>query len=132
MSQIYYQAADGSFHPWIAANGVAVVSPEQLANERNVGTANQYGVAIPECNMTLIAAGVTDSAVSSGVPAILLGIIMHTSQTGALTIKDGATTICSVTPGANVHTDFHGGRCETSLVITTAASAACTVLWRPI
>jgi len=111
---------------------VALVSiGDALANERNAGTSNQYGVGVDECNIKRVTANLTDDAVSSGSPALLFGLIMESGQTGAVTIKDGTTTVITLAPGANGHIDFKGAKFNTNLTVTTAASATCVLLWRP-
>ena len=108
-----------------------VEQSKALAHERNVGTGNEYGVGVDECNISHIAASQTDDATSAGAPALCYGIIMETGQTGAVTIKDGTTTVLSITPGANAFIDLRGAKFNNSLVVTTAASASCCLLWRP-
>lgn len=102
-----------------------------LAHERNPGTSNAFGVCVGEWNITHIAASQTDVAVSSGAPALLKAVIMDTGQSGAVTLKDGTTTIQGVTPGANTRIDYGGVKFNDSLIVTTAASAGCVIIWRP-
>lgn len=113
---------------------MAVILREAFAQERNIGTSNQFGVGVDECNITHIDASQTDVAVSSGVPAMIFGIIMDSGQTGVVTVKDDTTTVSApaIPSGASPSMDFKGAKCNTSLVVSTAASAACAILWRPI
>lgn len=115
----------------VSGSGLPVDQATQLAGERNPGDSNQYGVSVGECNITNVGENETDSAVSVGAPALCFGVIMETGQSGAIVLKDSATTVLSITPGANASVDLKGAKFDTSLVVTTAASAACVILWRP-
>jgi len=111
-----------------------IAIPEPFANERNIASStNAYGVGVDECNITHIAASQTDVAVSSGAPALIFGIVVDSGQTGVVTIKDGITTVSAPAIAATQSPaiDYKGAKLNTSLVVTTAASAACAVLWRP-
>ena len=109
---------------------VQEVGPTKAAQERGIGDADEYGVGVGEWNVTPVAASQADVDVSSGVPALIKKIIMGTAQSGQVTLKDGATLVQAITPGANLEADYDGSILETSCVITTAASAACVVVWR--
>lgn len=109
----------------------AITLDTLIAGERGVDSVDSYLVAVGEWNITAVAASQSDVAISSGAPALLKSVVMNTGQSGEVTIKDGTTTLQSITPGANTKVDYGGGRCNTSLVLTTAASAACLVLWKP-
>lgn len=67
MSQIYYQAADGSFHPWIDASGAAPVSDGALASGPiyTDATYNYFGEAVPGSALTAAVWRVSRMAISN-------------------------------------------------------------------
>ena len=117
-------------------NGAAHVEPMQLANERNVGSSNQYGVSVPECNYTVWAHGDGDTVVSS-VPALLFGIFCNTAITGASVVKNGtdATGDAVVTipdsMAIGTYYELPGIKMNAGIFIDDASSAGdVVVLWR--
>ena len=111
------------------------VHPEQLAGERNPGTANQYGVAVPECNYTSWAHGDGDTIVTSS-PALLFGILVNVAITGEVTVRDGTTAggvLIQSTGAAAVNTffDYKGIKLDDGIFLDDAASAGnVIVMWR--
>ena len=117
---------------------VAVNQRDAIAHERNVGTSNQYGVGVDECNASILDAGTSAQAVSAGAPALLFGIHINTQLVGTLTITgftnvSGPATDIVLAAGTAVGWyDFKGAKCETALVCTlSTATDDVLVLWRP-
>ena len=124
---------DGSGAP-----ATPIVMNDALANERNAGTANQYGVGVDECNGSILDASTGAQAVSVGAPAILFGIQINTALAGTLTIT-GLTNVTGaatniVLPIATPigYYECKGAKCNTALVCTLSdATDDVLVLWRP-
>lgn len=121
-------------------NGNAKVSlGTQLAGERNPGTANAYGVAVPEWNYTIVDhADTSPVAVSSGAPAIIGGIYCSETMAGTpdFALYDGTTEVINLPTGmvlGDERDSFAGIRFDTDLdvVIATAGTAGIIVVaWR--
>ena len=123
--------ADGSI-------GMATNHPDAFAQERNVGTSNQYGVGVDECNGSILDAGTGAQAVSAGAPALLFGIHINTALAGTLTITGlsnvtgAATDIVLPIATAIGYFEFKGAKCDTALICTLSdATDGVLVLWRP-
>lgn len=102
---------------------------------RNPGSAgNNYLAATPECNITILAPGLTQTV--SAVPALLYGIAGANGVVNGsiVTLLDGGSTIetfpASTIPIAGI--DYRGSRFNTSLVISivVAAGTSLKVYWR--
>ena len=123
-------------------SGAVISEPNQIAHERNIGTANQYGVGVPECNATVIDVSVTSTDVSSSVPALLFGIYINDRVTvEAVGFHDGTggTELITVPVGAAFEFGFTGSflplpgiKFNTALFVeATSAVGNITVCWRP-
>ena len=126
----------GSGWEVVGVGGAASVSQATISSGRNMdSTTNNYDAVHEEVNKTDVAAGSTDSAVSSGAPAFLYGLYV-TASSGDITIKDGTGTEFTLTaPPAgpfDLGNSGAGIRFETDIRVTTAAATACKVYWRAI
>ncbi len=75
---------DNSGSPSDTTDGIPVKLKDSLANERNPGTANEYGVSVPEWNYTVIDhADTSPVAVSGGVPAIIGNVYCSEAMAGS-------------------------------------------------
>lgn len=137
------QSLDGSLYMYLAYT---------LAMERNPGTANQYGVGLPEWNIldynphtsaavgTLTAgtAGNVEVLVNTG-PTLLGGILWYgDTAAGSVYLYDKAATGGSGIPRPFLYNAAFpevidiGGKFQNGLtIIGTAAGIGCMVLWRP-
>ncbi len=109
-----------------------------LANERNPGTTNQYGVGVPECNATVVAGTNTGSGQVTTEPALLFGYYASDNGVGTLNFRDGlaAGTIILTTPvvarGDNV--SFPGVKFNDGINLEHNGDETgndITVFWRP-
>lgn len=124
-----------AFNPF---NGAAPVYVQgNLASERNPGTANQYGVAVPECNVTRLDIGTTETLVTAS-PCIVLGVIGNEGNTGftdlidAGAVASGNTPVvrCDVAAGGQI--DLHGAKFNAGLCVDGENAAHdVTIFWRP-
>lgn len=118
------------------ASGAAYVSPGQLANERNAGTSNQYGVSVPECNYTICSA---DTNVSTSAPALLFGVtVTVATATNVIEIRDATaagagTVVLSIPAGTAVGTYYpcNGIKCNTGLYCDHTGTGTVRIDWRP-
>ncbi len=96
--------------------------------------ANNFLAAVPECNITILAPGLTQTV--SATPAMLLGIAGANGVVNGsvVTLLDGGTTVetfpASSIPVAGI--PFYGAKFNTSLVISivVAAGTSLKVYWR--
>ena len=134
---------DGTTKPALenlkSTNGAGHVEPTQLANERNIGTSNQYGVGVDECNGSILDAGTSAQAVSGGAPALVFGIQINTALAGTLTITgltnvSGAATDIVLPIATPIgYYEMKGAKCNIALVCQLSdATDDVLVLWRPI
>jgi len=107
---------------------------DAFANERNVGTSNQYGVGVNECNITVIT-GTSAIAVSSGAPALLFGL--HNTSAGVVTativgflnnVGVYKTVIYSL--AANESKEFRGVKVGTTFTVQPSVTDVLAVEWR--
>lgn len=121
-----------------STNGAKHTEPNQLATERNVGTSNQFGVGVDECNGSILDAVTSAQAVSAGAPALIFGVQINTALAGTLTIT-GLTNVSGVAtdivlPVATPigYYELKGAKCNTALIcqLSVATDDVC-VLWRP-
>ena len=123
--------------PMDTSNGVPV-DPKQLANERNPGTASQYGVSVEEWEYTIIDHGDTSPVEVSSGNASLVGKVICTEAfagTPDIALYDGATEVINLPNNMAVGDviDLSGIKFNTDLdvVIDTAGSAGkVVILWR--
>lgn len=108
---------------------------QALANERNRGVANAYGVGVPECNVTRLTPGLTQVVTAS--PALLFGIANADGVTNgsAITVLDSATTIAAfpaTTLPVSQTFDFKGAKFNTNLTISIVVASGTNLLvfWR--
>ena len=116
------------------SSGARHSEPTQLANERNVGTANQYGVGVDECTATVID-GTAAIAVSSGVPALVFGILIITSANTATIVglkdDDGvAKTVILTSSSVSQFFDLKGMKVDATFTVTDAIGDDVVVFWR--
>lgn len=118
-----------------STSGALNVDIGTIPSQRNYGSANGYSVIRDEVNMTRVTTIGSDVTISSA-PAHLVGIIGEEASTTIVLVKDGAATVASLAAGAIPlagGVNFHGARCETSLVVNVASTGKnLLVLWRPI
>ena len=107
------------------------------ANERNIGTLNQFGIGVDECNYHAWATATGDEAVSVA-PALVFGVLVTGGVTGTISIEDGiddtGVVVLTVPTSAAVGTFFElkGAKFNTGIFIDDNSSAgSLTVLWRP-
>ena len=62
---------------------------------------------------------------------ILHSIIVNTTAAGAITIKDGSTTIATLKSGITENTYYYDVDIKNSLVVTTASTSDITVTYKP-
>ncbi len=125
---------------WIklVESGAVISEPNQIAHERNIGTANQYGVGVPECNYFEWNQSVGSTLVYSG-PALVFGVQVNVLTAGGIiNIEDGTDdtgpVILSIPSGAiqGDSWDLKGAKLNTGLYIHDASSAGeIIIFWRP-
>jgi len=129
---------------WIklVESGAVISEPNQIAHERNIGTANQYGVGVPECNATVVDVSVDSTDVSGSVPALLFGIYINAPiVVEAVGIHDGSggTELITIPIGVAFEFGFTGSylplpgiKFNTALFVEAASAVGnITVCWRP-
>jgi hypothetical protein len=113
---------------------------DAFANERNTGTANQYGVGVDECEYFAWAHGDGDTLVtgSDTTGALVFGVLVTDTITGATNIEDGATdagvVVLTVPNSAAIGTfwDLKGAKFDDGIFIDDGSSAgSLIILWRP-
>ena len=127
---------DGDSWNKTRTSGVDYVEPTQLANERNVGTANQYGVGVDECNYASVAA---DTNISTSAPALLFGVLVTAATaTNVIEIRDataaaGGTVVLSIPASTAIGTfyDLKGAKLNTGIFADFTGTGTIVVLWRP-
>lgn len=111
--------------------GSVGVSPQQLANERNIGTSNQYGASVEEWNYTIWAHDDGDTIISSA-PALLKAVIVVSALTGDVGVRDGTTAAGTLLYTASADKDFYGIKCNTGIFADDNATAGSVMfVWRP-
>lgn len=107
-----------------------------LANERNIGTANEYSVAVPECNYHSWVTATNDEQVSA-TPALVFGVLVNVATTGTINIEDGTddtgTNVLTIPTGTAAGTFFNlcGAKFNTGIFIDDASTAGeITIFWR--
>ena len=68
----------------------------------------------------------------SSKPAVLHSIVLGETAAGAITIKDGDTTIAVLKASITEGTYIFDAECRTSLVIVTAGASKLTANWKPL
>lgn len=115
----------------------ADTEPSQLANERNIGTANQYGVGVDESNGAVVDVTANSTDVSGSQPALLFGVYVNTViATEAVGLHDGTggTELLTLPIGlaAGTFIPFPGIKFNTALFVEAAsATGSITLCWRP-
>ena len=105
-----------------------------LANERNRGTANAYGVANGEWNYNLVTGATGDQTVTASAALVKFVRVGGTANlVTAVIVKDGATTVetlpAASTPGTQ--RDYDGIKFNSGIKINLAtASDTILVIWR--
>jgi len=118
-------------------NNKALVETDQLAHERNIGTANQYGVGVDESNGSVVDVSTNSTDVSSSQPALLFGVYVNTAiATEAVGLHDGAggTELITLPIGlaAGTKIEFKGIKFNTALFVESGlATGSITLEWRP-
>lgn len=121
---------------WIklVESGAIIAEPNQIAHERNIGTSNQYGVGVPECNATVLD-GTSAVAVSSSIPALVFGIFITTSGATATIVglddQLGAPkSIILTSSSASQFLDLSGMKVDTTFTVTASVDDDVVVFWR--
>jgi len=122
---------------WIklVESGAIISEPNQLAQERNIGTANQYGVGVSECN-AMILNGSLAVAVSGGAPALVFGVLIGTSGATATIVglSDQTPTARSViltSSSVSQFFDLRGMKVDATFTVNPSISNDVVVFWRP-
>ena len=132
---VFGEDAAGSPEPVKSIDGGIIAFLLQLASERNPGTANQYGVAVGECDGDPVDVSVNSTDVST-VPALLFGVYINTTiAVEAVGLHDGTggTEKATIPIGAAAGTTipFLGLRFDTAIFVeSTSATGSITPLWR--
>lgn len=121
---------------WIklVESGAIIAEPNQLAQERNIGTSNQYGVGVPECNATVLD-GTVAVAVSSNVASLVFSILIITTGTTATIVgvddQLGAPkSIVLTSSAASQAFDLNGMKVDTTFTVTASVDDDVVVFWR--
>lgn len=123
-------------------SGAIISDPNQIAHERNIGTANQYGVGVPESNATVVDVSNNSTDVSGSVPALLFGVYINSSivvETVGLHDGTGGTELITIPVGNAFEYGFSGSylplpgiKFNTALFVESVnAVGSITVCWRP-
>lgn len=122
---------------WIklVESGAVISEPNQIAHERNIGTSNQYGVGVGECEATVLD-GTSAVAVSSSAAALVFGILITTSGATATIIglSDQIPTAKSVvltSSSVSQFFDLKGMKVDTTFTVTASVDDDVVVFWRP-
>ena len=128
---------------WIklVESGAVISEPNQIAHERNIGTSNQYGVGVPECNATVVDVSVDSTDVSGSVPALLFGVYIDTTvniEPVGLHDGTGGNELITIPIGAAFEFGFKGSflplpgiKFNTALFVeSTNSTGIITVCWR--
>ena len=115
----------------------AMTLTDALAGERNIGTSNQYAVGVDECNYDAWVTA-TGDAIISAVPALVFGVLVTVTTSGAIEVRDGTTAagtlVLTIPTGATAGTfyELKGAKFNTGVFIDDASTAgSLTVLSRP-
>jgi len=126
-----------SGNSWIklVESGAIIAEPNQIAHERNIGTANQYGVGVSECN-AMILDGTSAVAVSDNVAALVFGVLIITSGTTATIVGlydqvPAAKSIVLTSSAASQFFDLKGMKVDTTFTVTASVDDDVVVFWRP-
>lgn len=125
----------GSVREAFTDDGAAHVEPTTGAAERNIGTVNQYGVGVDECEYTVCAA---DTNVSNSTPALLFGVtVLVVTATNVIEIRDataaaGGTVVLSIPASTAVGTHFpcNGIKLNTGLYCDHTGTGTVRIDWR--
>lgn len=126
-----YLDINGIWQISTAASGIPVNVP---GGRNPTSSTNNYLVAVPEVNVTVLAPGLAQTITSS--PALLLGIAGANGVVNGsvVTLLDGGSTIetfpASSIPIAGI--PFYGSKLNTSLIISivVASGTSLKVYWR--
>lgn len=115
-------------------SGAIIAEPNQLAQERNIGTSNQYGVGVPECNATVLD-GTSAVAVSSNLPALVFGVLIITSGTTAtiVGVNDqlaAPKSIVLTSSSASQYFELTGMKVDVTFTVTASVDDDVIVFWR--
>jgi hypothetical protein len=135
-----YTTEEGWVKTRSSTDGAAHIEPNKLAMERNVGTSNEYGVSVPECNYHVWAHGDGDVTVSA-VPALLLGVLVTVDIAGTTAkvldgtadIAAGGTLVLSIPAGITAGTFYEmpGAKLNDGIFIEDdATGGGLIVFWR--
>lgn len=109
----------------------------RLANERNPGTSNEYGVGVDESNGTVWAHDDGDTQVTE-VPALVFGVYCNANMTGAgTTLRNGTTAsgdALVVLPALSQgdYIQLPGVKFNNGIFIEDSSTGGnITVFWRP-
>jgi len=72
------------------------------------------------------------TTIVSTKPAVIHSIVLGETAAGAITIKDGDTTIAVLKASIAEGTYIFDAECRTSLVVVTAGASKICVTWRPL
>ncbi len=114
------------------ADGIVLAS---LASERNIGTANQYGVGVDECEYDIVSA---DSDVSSSTPALLFGVtVIAATASNVIEIRDATsagsgTVVLSIPASTAIGTYYpcNGIKLDTGLFVDFTGTGTLRIDWR--
>ena len=135
-----YSYSGSSWIP-LVESGAIIAEPNQIAHERNIGTSNQYGVGVPECNATVVDVSVDSTDVSGSQPALLFGIYVDQSvvvETVGIHDGTGGTELITIPVGVAFEYGFTGSflplpgiKFNTALFVESQnALGRLTVCWR--
>jgi len=119
----------------VVSNSLQVSLGTQLANERNPGSSNQYGVGVPECNYFVWGHADGDVQITTS-PALLFGFIITGTLTGTFALRDGTTgtdprVYSSTALAVPTVVNLPGIKMDSGIFIDDAATGgAVVVLWR--
>lgn len=121
---------------WIklVESGAIIAEPNQLAQERNIGTSNQYGVGVPECNGTVLD-GTSAVAVSASIPALVFGVLIITSGTTATIVGlsdqlAAPKSVILTASSASQYFELSGMKVDTTFTVTASVDDDVVVFWR--
>jgi len=125
----------GSTAGWVQTDSGGGTNLSQLANERNPGTANQYGVGVDECEYASVT---SDTDISSSTAGLLFGVLVTaTTATDIIEIRDatsaGTGTVVLSIPAATAAGTFYdlkGAKLDTGIYADFTGTGTIVVLWR--
>lgn len=115
-------------------SGAVISEPNQIAHERNIGTSNQYGVGVGECEATVLD-GTSAVAVSSNIAALVFGILITTSGATATIVglndqTPAAKAVILTSSSSSQFFDLKGMKVDVTFTVTASVDDDVVVFWR--